>query len=243
MGEFVDFDEVKRHIDLKNMIRSYGFDVKRNNELCCPFHNEKTPSFHIYEDHYHCFGCGAHGDAIKFVQEVFGLDRKAAALKLNHDFGLGLSTASHRSQQEVQHIRSEVLERQRQTSFQEKIIHNVELNISTYINILNTYKVEYAPKNQFETADLRYVEALHKLDEMMYISDGFSSCRSLNEKLEFMSAVSSEIAYVNKRVSQIKKSDMKRSLQKKIDDNVKKIQQNDKNFKPERSVDKNRDIT
>jgi DNA primase len=37
---------------------------------CCPFHGEKTPSFYVYEDgHYHCFGCGAHGDAIGFVMQ------------------------------------------------------------------------------------------------------------------------------------------------------------------------------
>ena len=34
---------------------------------CCPFHGEKTPSFYVYDDGYHCFGCGAHGDAIGFV--------------------------------------------------------------------------------------------------------------------------------------------------------------------------------
>lgn len=36
----------------------------------CPFHTEKTPSFFIYKDnHYHCFGCGSHGDAITFIRE------------------------------------------------------------------------------------------------------------------------------------------------------------------------------
>lgn len=40
---------------------------------CCPFHAEKTPSFYVYDDHYHCFGCSAHGDAISFVQHVQGL--------------------------------------------------------------------------------------------------------------------------------------------------------------------------
>ena len=40
---------------------------------CCPFHGEKTPSFYVYEDgHYHCFGCGAHGDAISFVMQSRG---------------------------------------------------------------------------------------------------------------------------------------------------------------------------
>ena len=39
---------------------------------CCPFHGEKTASFHVYDDGYHCFGCGAHGDAIGFVMNTEG---------------------------------------------------------------------------------------------------------------------------------------------------------------------------
>ena len=41
-------------------------------KACCPFHGEKTPSFYVYDDHYHCFGCGAHGDAISFVMQIRG---------------------------------------------------------------------------------------------------------------------------------------------------------------------------
>ncbi|MGH7041090.1 MAG: CHC2 zinc finger domain-containing protein, partial [Acetobacteraceae bacterium] len=41
-------------------------------KACCPLHGEKTPSLYIYEDHYHCFGCGAHGDAISFVMQSEG---------------------------------------------------------------------------------------------------------------------------------------------------------------------------
>lgn len=42
---------------------------------CCPFHNEKTGSFVVYPDgHYHCFGCGKHGDAITFVMDKMGMD-------------------------------------------------------------------------------------------------------------------------------------------------------------------------
>ena len=39
---------------------------------CCPFHHEKSPSFHVYDDGYHCFGCGAHGDALSFVMQTEG---------------------------------------------------------------------------------------------------------------------------------------------------------------------------
>ena len=44
-------------------------------KACCPFHNEKTPSFTVNDDKgfYHCFGCGAHGDAIRFLTDNRGL--------------------------------------------------------------------------------------------------------------------------------------------------------------------------
>jgi DNA primase len=50
---------------------------------CCPFHGEKTPSFYVYEDgHYHCFGCGAHGDAIGFVMQSEGVGFMEAVERL-----------------------------------------------------------------------------------------------------------------------------------------------------------------
>jgi DNA polymerase len=47
-------------------------------KLCCPFHDDSTPSLHIYADHYHCFACGAHGDVFDWLREIEGLDYEAA---------------------------------------------------------------------------------------------------------------------------------------------------------------------
>ena len=55
---------------------------------CCPFHNEKTPSFYVYEDGYHCFGCGAHGDAISFVMQSEGAGFMEAVERLAAEAGL-----------------------------------------------------------------------------------------------------------------------------------------------------------
>lgn len=56
-------------------------------EACCPFHNEKTPSFKVSpaKQFYHCFGCGAHGDAIKFLMEYGGLSFLDACRELGAD--------------------------------------------------------------------------------------------------------------------------------------------------------------
>lgn len=58
----------------------------------CPFHNEKTPSFTVNDDKgfYHCFGCGAHGDAIRFLTENEGLGYREAVEKLAEMAGLSL---------------------------------------------------------------------------------------------------------------------------------------------------------
>lgn len=63
---------------------------------CCPFHNEKSPSFFVNDDKgfYHCFGCGAHGDVIRFVVEQEGLGFIDAVKSLAQEAGLEMPEAS-----------------------------------------------------------------------------------------------------------------------------------------------------
>jgi DNA primase len=61
---------------------------------CCPFHGEKTPSFYVYDDGYHCFGCGAHGDAISFVMQSQGLPFMEAVGQLAGEAGLEVPQSS-----------------------------------------------------------------------------------------------------------------------------------------------------
>jgi DNA primase len=61
---------------------------------CCPFHNEKSPSFHVYASHYHCYGCGAHGDAIGFVMQTQNASFMEAVESLAAEAGLDVPRAS-----------------------------------------------------------------------------------------------------------------------------------------------------
>ncbi len=60
----------------------------RERKGCCPFHGEKTPSFYVYDDHYHCFGCGEHGDIITFVMKSTGAGFMEAVEDLAGQAGL-----------------------------------------------------------------------------------------------------------------------------------------------------------
>ncbi len=63
-------------------------------KACCPLHGERTPSFYVWEDHYHCFGCGAHGDAIAFVMQSEGTDFRDAVQRLAGEAGLEVPQTS-----------------------------------------------------------------------------------------------------------------------------------------------------
>lgn len=66
-------EEVRSRNDIVDVINSYISLKKKGNTYtaCCPFHNEKTPSFHVSRDKqlYHCFGCGAAGTVYTFLQQ------------------------------------------------------------------------------------------------------------------------------------------------------------------------------
>ena len=62
------------HVPLPELISEVLVDGK----VCCPFHDDSTPSCHIYPDHFYCYGCQARGDAVDWLMMVEGLDRHAA---------------------------------------------------------------------------------------------------------------------------------------------------------------------
>lgn len=82
-------DVVERHVPLKKAGANYV--------ACCPFHNEKSPSFTVSQSKqfYHCFGCGAHGTAIGFVMEHVGLGFVEAVEELAR--GAGMEVPRERS--------------------------------------------------------------------------------------------------------------------------------------------------
>ncbi|RVT43139.1 DNA primase [Sphingobium algorifonticola] len=94
-------DELRARTTLSTLI---GKSIKvqkagREYKACCPFHNEKTPSFTINDEKgfYHCFGCGAHGDAIRWMTEQRGLPFMDAVKELAAVAGMDIPAADPRA--------------------------------------------------------------------------------------------------------------------------------------------------
>lgn len=101
-GEYAEFlKTLKTKCDLVEVISSYVKVERRgaNYWACCPFHHEKTPSFSINapDRYYHCFGCGASGDVIRFVQEYENVEFPQAVEILAKRAGLEVPANDDRS--------------------------------------------------------------------------------------------------------------------------------------------------
>jgi len=75
-------DVIERRVPLKKAGREWT--------ACCPFHNERTPSFYVSpaKQFFHCFGCGAHGSAVKFLMDYERLEFPDAVEELAQTVGL-----------------------------------------------------------------------------------------------------------------------------------------------------------
>lgn len=103
-------DELRSRTSLSALI---GRTIKvtkagREFKACCPFHNEKTPSFYINDDKgfYHCFGCSAHGDAIRWMTDQRGLPFMDAVKELAQAAGMEVPAADPRAAERAERANS-----------------------------------------------------------------------------------------------------------------------------------------
>jgi DNA primase len=95
-------DELRARVPVSSVVGRRVKLTRAGREMkgCCPFHNEKSPSFFVNDDKgfYHCFGCGVHGDVIKFVTDNMGLPFMEAVKQLAAEAGLEVPAASPEAQ-------------------------------------------------------------------------------------------------------------------------------------------------
>ncbi|PZP39600.1 MAG: DNA primase [Pseudomonas fluorescens] len=92
-------DQIKARLNIVDEVRKVVPNMKKKGRAwwgCCPFHNEKSGSFHVREDQnsYYCFGCGAGGDVITFVQETQGGTFAEVVQRLARQAGVKLPETS-----------------------------------------------------------------------------------------------------------------------------------------------------
>jgi len=151
-------EDLRQRVPLSDLI---GKRVKltrkgRRYSGLCPFHSEKTPSFSVVDDQgfYHCFGCGAHGDAISFLRETDGLDFMEAVERLAGMAGLTVPRSAPEDPQRTRQ-RKAALDILEETArfFQAALQRDDGAGAARYIagrglgeGTVATYRLGYAPR-------------------------------------------------------------------------------------------------
>jgi len=99
-------DELRARLTLSGVISRSVRLTKAGHEFkaCCPFHNEKSPSFTVNDQKgfYHCFGCGAHGDVIRWMTDHEGMGFMDAVKELAAEAGLDVPAPDPRAAQKAE---------------------------------------------------------------------------------------------------------------------------------------------
>lgn len=159
-------DELRARTALSTLI---GKSIKvtragREWKACCPFHNEKTPSFTINDEKgfYHCFGCGAHGDAIRWMTEQRGLPFMDAVKELAAAAGMDVPAPDPRAaaRQEEQKSLRDVTEAAA-TWYRDRLASDEGVGARAYLQrrglspaLCQSFGIGYAPDARGRMRDL-----------------------------------------------------------------------------------------
>ena len=194
------FENVKVAVTVRQAAEHYGLKIGRGDMVCCPFHNDRTPSMKLNEDYFYCFGCGASGDVIDFVARLFNLSSYDAAKKLAYDFEIDpdkppAAAALRKPKYPLA------------KAFQREELHCQRV-LCDYLNLLENWKVQHAPKSPDDTIDDRFVEACQTLDYIEYLT-GILTVGDLEERVAVVDELmkGSKITFLKEYTASKKKED------------------------------------
>ena len=146
------FLDVREGVPVRAAAERYGLRVNRAAFTNCPFHDDRHPSLKLYDDHFHCFACQAHGDVTMLAAKLLGLSQLDAAKQLAADFGIAPDTERKISPDFAKQIAAKA-------ALDEKACKLVE----EYIRLLYAQRDKYAPASPEEEFHPYYAAALQEL--------------------------------------------------------------------------------
>ena len=194
------FTQIKMAVSVKEAAEYYGLEVNRGNMVCCPFHNDRTPSMKLNEDYFYCFGCGATGDVIDLVARLFYLSSYDAAKKLAYDFEIDPDKPPAAAT-----LRKPKYPLAK--AFQREELHCQRV-LCDYLHLLERWKVQYAPKTAEDVLDDRFVETCQMLDYVEYLADLLIAAE-LEQRVKIVEMLNKDglIAGLEERLDRLKKED------------------------------------
>lgn len=159
-----DTDLIKSRLSCRELLTMNGYDINRQNKCRCAFHDDAKPSMQVYDDGYHCFSCGAHGDVIALAAQLYGTDNREAIRITAELAGIAAVDNTREYKRKADAIRQKAI--QRDTTI-EALKRTYDKLLAEFIR-LEQAKSEYAPRSPDETLHPLFREALTRLDYVGY---------------------------------------------------------------------------
>lgn len=169
MIEQNSIEALRSRLDIVDVVGSY-VELKKNGanfKAPCPFHDEKSPSFVVspQKQIYHCFGCGAGGDSIKFVMEYEKLSYPEAIEKLAQQYNFTLSYTKGSQQKQNVKILEELNSYYKTLLTKNQTAYNYLQERGIYTSSIEKFQIGYAPSSD-ETLNF-LTKRLFNLDEAL----------------------------------------------------------------------------
>jgi DNA primase len=183
-------EQLKNQIDIVDIL-SNSLELKKagaNFKACCPFHGEKTPSLVISptKQIYHCFGCSAGGDAIKFVQEYDKLSFSEAVEKIAADMNFTLEYEVGANSQADYSSTMETINNFYEINLKEdKLQYLLDRGISK--ESIKTFEIGYAPRSDVQIQVLKdnFLNLQDAVDTGVLAYDNDKLYARLRERITF----------------------------------------------------------
>lgn len=165
-------NEIKSRIKMPELVKFYGFELKKGSRIPCHIHGGKNDNLGIKEEYCHCFKCGYNADVIKFVQDYFSLSFADAVSKINTDFSLGLpigQRVERRKQIDIakEHFRRKQKEKEKEGAKNKLFSEIIDLNeeCAKFNDFIKSFVVS---PFDFNSAQIK-AQAIAKLEYTKYI--------------------------------------------------------------------------
>lgn len=199
------FRYVKDAVSVKDAASFYNVKVYRNGMCVCPFHSDKNPSMKV-DARFHCFGCGADGDVINFVEKLFNLSPISAAKKICNDFGLPSPLINSSKHSVPYKLSAAEISRQIEIILKKAIDDYIKQSINIlliYSDLLHFWIQNYSPKTSEELTDCHplYQQAIHHIDKTEWLLDELMTSKK-SEQFQLLKYYGKEIKDIEQRLNE-----------------------------------------
>lgn len=134
------------NITMDDVIEKYGYTLNSHGKMCCPFHDEKTPSFSVYREgkRWKCFGCQSGGSVIDFVMKLFNIGFLQAVARIGCDFGISIGTHDDWRTRQISALQAAKRKKDKELADIKK-----QAIIDQYFNAVENYRVMCIMRDEF----------------------------------------------------------------------------------------------